>query len=150
MKEKSRLEGKGIRSFPASFTDERVRKVLESWKAIEGPLQLQDFTRASGRDIRYGLQGHWQKTISELLADETKLNGEEKKRYKSLLRKEKFQREDLPLVEAFYAKEWDRLSEQGRDQMSRRLNLGVSDFKGELESVEKQKRGTVAAEILRE
>ena len=150
LNEKKRLEGKGIRSFPVDFTEERVRKVLASWKGIEGPLQLREFTKASGRDIRYGIQGHWQKSIPELVAKEARLSDGEKKRYEMFLKKEKFQREDFAAMEAFYSNEWDRLSQQGRDQMGRRLNLGMSDFDGELESKEKLARGTVAAEILRE
>ena len=150
LKERKRLEGKGIRSFPMDFTEERVRKVLASWKGIEGPLQLREFTKASGRDIRYGIQGHWQKTIPELVADEAGLNAVEKKRYEVLLRKEKFQREDFPIMEEFYGNEWNKLSRQGKDHMSRRLELGMNDSDIRLETPEELKKGTLFAETLRQ
>ncbi|WP_411845723.1 hypothetical protein AAFN60_19100 [Roseibacillus persicicus] len=150
LREKKRLKGKGIQSFPVNFTEERVSKVLASWKGIEGPLKLREFTKASGRDIRYGIQGHWQKTIPELVADEAGLNAVEKKRYETLLRKEKFQREDFPIMEAFYSKEWDKLTQQGRDQVSRRLELGIVETDRQLEPPEKLKKGTLFAETLRQ
>ena len=150
LREKQRLERKGIQSFPVNFTKERVSKVLASWKGIEGPLQLQEFTKASGRDIRYGIQGHWQKTIPELVADEAGLNAAEKKRYETLLRKEKFQREDFPIMEAFYGNEWNRLTQQGRDQVSRRLHLGMNDSDRQLETPEELQKGTLFAETLRQ
>lgn len=150
LREKKRLEGKGIQAFPASFTEARVSKVLASWKGIEGPLQLREFTKASGRDLRYGIQGHWQKTIPELVADEAGLNAVEKKRYETLLKKEKFQREDFPIMEAFYSKEWDKLTQQGRDQISRRLHLGMTDSDRKLETPEELQKGTLFAETLRQ
>lgn len=150
LREKNRLEGKGIQAFPASFTEARVSKVLASWKGIEGPLQLRDFTKASGRDIRYGIQGHWQKSIPELLADETKLSSAEKKRYETLLGKERFQKGDVPAVDSFYSNEWERLSQQGREQMSRRLQLGLAKPMWKIETPVEIEKGTLIAETLRQ
>jgi hypothetical protein len=150
LREKKRLEGKGIRAFPARFTEERVSKVLASWKGIEGPLQLRDFMKASGRDIRYGIQGHWQKSIPELLADETKLSSAEKKRYEMLLGKESFQKNDVSAVDSFYSNEWDRLSQQGREQMSRRLQLGLAKPMWKIETPVEIEKGTLIAETLRQ
>jgi hypothetical protein len=71
-----------------------------------------------------------QKSASELAIaykarQETKLNAVEQRQYAEFLEKPHFTKSDFGILESFYTKTWDRLSEDGKAEMSQRLWGGV-------------------------
>lgn len=56
---------------------------------------------------------------------ETALNAREQKTYSGFLEKEFFTKNDFAGLEQFYQKTWDRLSEDGKDEMSHRIWEGI-------------------------
>lgn len=63
--------------------------------------------------------------ISYLVAKETKLNAQEKEEYAQFLSKEYFRKSDLKELEGFYTNSWDKLSEEGKEQMTQRVAEGI-------------------------
>ena len=115
-------------SRPAYLTDEKVEILLNNWKRIEKPLQFNDMCRKCGVYMRHAIQGSWNKTPDELVAEEKNLNKQQRARYRNLLGKKYFKRSDLPEVEKFYADGggWDQLSEDGKNHIGMRTELGMS------------------------
>jgi hypothetical protein len=71
-----------------------------------------------------------QKSASELAIaykarQETKLNAVEQRQYAEFLEKPHFTKSDFGILESFYTKTWDRLSEDGKAEMSQRVWGGV-------------------------
>lgn len=113
-------------SRPAYLADKYVENLISNWKKLEKPLKLDELCRESGKNMRYAIQGSWNKTPDEWVAGEKHLNKQQRIRYLGLLRKKYFNREDLPEVDRFYADGggWDKLSDDGKAQVSLRLHLG--------------------------
>lgn len=63
--------------------------------------------------------------IASLAQKESALSRSEKETYSGFLSKEFFTKKDFGNLEHFYSHTWDRLSEGGKDQMSRRIWEGV-------------------------
>ena len=60
-----------------------------------------------------------------MAAKETKLNAEEQETYRGFLEKAYFTKKDFGKLDEFYKHSYDRLSEGGRDEMSKRIHEGV-------------------------
>lgn len=56
---------------------------------------------------------------------ETALSAEEKQTYVKFLQKPRFRKADLPALDTFYSTIYDRLTERGKDEMSKRLHAGM-------------------------
>jgi len=63
--------------------------------------------------------------IVQLAEKESALNSKEKEEYSGFLKEDFFTKKDFARLDHFYAHSWDRLSEDGKDQMSRRIWEGV-------------------------
>ena len=116
--------GKGS-SRPAYLTDAYVDNLIANWNKIAPPLKLDEFSREAGRNMRYAILGSKNMSIPELVAFETSLNDTEKSAYRQLLEKPYFTKKDFPVMEAFYDKAFDELTETGKDQVSHRTKLGT-------------------------
>ena len=60
-----------------------------------------------------------------LAAKETRLSEEERKTYQSFLEKSYFTKKDFGKLDEFYRHSYDRLSEDGKDEMSKRIDEGI-------------------------
>lgn len=60
---------------------------------------------------------------------ETALNAEEQKTYIRFFKKPRFTRADFPALEKFYSGAYDRLTERGKDEMSKRVDAGTRPAK---------------------
>lgn len=60
-----------------------------------------------------------------LAAKETRLSEEERKTYQSFLEKSYFTKKDFGKLDEFYKHSYDRLSEGGKDEMSKRIDEGI-------------------------
>ncbi|TLD71473.1 hypothetical protein FEM03_08075 [Phragmitibacter flavus] len=56
---------------------------------------------------------------------ETALNEQERAQFQSFLEQEYFTKADFGKLESFYTKSWDKLTDQGKDEMSHRVWEGV-------------------------
>ena len=76
--------------------------------------------------MRYAIEGAWNKSPEDWARDESKLNGAEKTQFKNFMEKKFFTKADVQSMESFYADGGghDKLSDQGKAQMSERLWLG--------------------------
>ena len=83
-----------------------------------------------------------QTTAAALAAKETKLNAEERGTYRGFLEEWYFTKKDLGKLDQFYTHSYDRLSEDGKEEMEKRIDEGIKrgEFKaGDLpESVKKR------------
>lgn len=116
--------GKGS-SRPVYLTDDYLNRLITNWNTISKPLKLDEFCREAGRNMRYAILGSKNMAIPELVAFETSLNHTEKSAYRQLLEKPYFTKNDFTAMEAFYDKAFDKLTETGKDQISRRTKLGT-------------------------
>ena len=63
--------------------------------------------------------------LAGLIAAETRLNTEEKAQYGEFLEQEFFTRADFSKLDKFYSETWDKLSDEGKAQMSERVREGI-------------------------
>ena len=56
---------------------------------------------------------------------ETALNAEERKTFVAFMKKPRFKRADFPALDKFYSGPYDRLTERGKDEMSKRIDAGT-------------------------
>ena len=66
-----------------------------------------------------------QVAVANLVQKETALNAQEKEAYGGFLKEEFFTKKNFAALEHFYVKSWDKLSEGGKDEMSRRVWEGI-------------------------
>jgi hypothetical protein len=66
-----------------------------------------------------------QVAMASLAQGEAGLNADEKETYSGFLKEDFFTKKDFHRLDDFYAHTWDRLSEHGKDEMSRRVWEGV-------------------------
>lgn len=98
----------------------------EARRILESALQTASLEIATVRkDIRETEMRHKEAVVAAMVERETQLSREEKETYGELLAKDFFAKEDFNRLETFYANTWDRLSEDGKDQMSLRVWAGV-------------------------
>lgn len=142
--------GKSVSSRPTYLTDEYVENLFASWKKLNSVLSLESFCRKSGRNMRYAILGSWNKSVSELVADETQLTESEKTAYKSFLKKDYFIKADFPALEAFYKAPYDKLSEAGKEQLSQRTKRGTLKPDQREQSIKDSNHGTIIISIFNE
>lgn len=116
--------GKGS-SRPAYLTDDYVDNLIANWNKVAPPLKLDAFCREAGRDIRYAILGSKNMEVPELVTLETALTDDEREAYRRLLDKPYFMKVDFPVMDAFYGSSFDKLTDTGKDQISRRTRLGT-------------------------
>jgi hypothetical protein len=63
--------------------------------------------------------------VIQLAEKEASLDAKEKEEYRGFLKEDYFTKKDFSRLNEFYAHTWDRLSEGGKDQMSKRIWEGV-------------------------
>lgn len=63
--------------------------------------------------------------VSYLVEQETKLNAQEKERYGNFLAMQYFTKQNLNDVGVFYRDSWDKLSENGKEEMDKRVAEGI-------------------------
>ena len=63
--------------------------------------------------------------VAKLAAKETALSAQEREEYSGFLKEEFFTKKDFGKLEHFYAHAYDRLSEGGKDEMSKRIDAGI-------------------------
>lgn len=139
--------GKICFSRPSYLTDEYVENLLAGWNKLSEPLKLEAFCRLTGRNMRYAIQGGWNKTTSELVEQESELSDTEKAFYRKLLLKQYFTRSDFPAMEAFYTASYDKLTEEGKEQISTRTQLGQLSPEKRTHALKQQKGGTIIVSI---
>ncbi len=142
--------GKTGSSRPPYFTDEYLEKILRNWNRMAPVLALENLIRESGRNMRYAVMGGWNMSVSEICARQTGLTGDQTAAYRELLQKEWFTKADFPALEEFYKTTFDKLTEDGKNQISRRTWLGQSTPEKRKEAMSENKGGTMLLGILRE
>lgn len=63
--------------------------------------------------------------IAAMVEQETRLNEDEKIAYADLLEQEAFEKKDFKKLEHFYTHSYDKLSDEGKAQMSQRIEEGI-------------------------
>ncbi|MEO5913343.1 MAG: hypothetical protein ABIS50_03855 [Luteolibacter sp.] len=63
--------------------------------------------------------------IAYLVTAETRLNAEEKMQYGEFLKQDFFTKSDFEKLDKFYVQTWDKLSDEGKSQMSHRVWEGI-------------------------
>jgi hypothetical protein len=140
--------GKDGSSRPGYFTEEYVQKLVKNWNNMAPALSLETFAKKSGQNMRYALMGSWNMTIGEKLAVEDKLSPAEAATYRKLLEKPWFEKRDFQTLEAFYGSGYDKLSELGKSQMSKRIKLGALTPEKRAAALENEKGGTMVVTLL--
>ena len=136
--------GKSGSSRPTYLTDAYVENLLRGWKKLEGPLKLDALCRESGRNMRYAIMGSWNKSISEQVDQEAALSAPERLSFSNLLVKPSFTRADFHAMESFYKDSFDKLTEEGKDQISTRTKLGQLPEAERTEFLRKRSSGGTA------
>jgi hypothetical protein len=92
-----------------------------------------------------------QAAIAALAQKETALSSREKETYSGFLKEDFFTKKDFGPLEQFYEKTWDRLSKDGKDEMSHRVWEGVRKGQytfGELPPAVREKEAKQAYRLL--
>jgi hypothetical protein len=116
----SALEAAIAASTPAS------RGALErGLNEARGRVQILDKKIADSR-TEHEARSREQAALAITIAErEARLNTAEKQTFAGFLQKDFFTKSDFGSLESFYTKTWDRLSDRGKDEMSRRVWEGV-------------------------
>lgn len=141
--------GKGS-SRPDYLTDDYVENLIANWNKIAPPLELNAFCRDAGRNIRYAILGTKNMAPPELVTIETQLDESEEASYRTLLEKQYFKKSDFPAMEEFYAQIFEKLTETGKDQISRRTRLGTLEPKERAKALAEPATGTALVDLLNE
>ena len=75
--------------------------------------------------VEHAAEVQAQATAAALAAKETKLNEQERERYRGFLEESFFTKKDFGKLENFYTHSYDRLSEDGKEEMSHRFWEGI-------------------------
>lgn len=142
--------GKGGSSRPAYLTDEYIENLLAGWNKLAPVLNFESLCKLSGRNMRYAILGSWNRSVSELVADEPRLSADEKATYKLFLKKSYFTKADFPALDAFYKAPYDKLTDAGREQLSKRTRRGTQTPELRDKSIEASKNGTIIVSIFNE
>lgn len=141
--------GKGS-SRPAYLTDEYVDNLIANWDKISPPLKLDMFCREAGRNVRYAILGSKNMSVAELVKLEEGLGQSEQDTYRKLLEKQYFTKSDMPEVNVFYGSPYEKLSEIGKEQMSRRTWLGTQSPDVRKKQLEAPPAGTALVSLFNE
>jgi hypothetical protein len=140
--------GKDGSSRPGYFTEDYVQKLVKNWNNMAPALSLEPFAKKSGQNMRYALMGSWNMTLGEKLAVEDKLSPAEAATYRKLLEKPWFEKRDFQTLEAFYGGGYDKLSELGKSQMSKRIWRGQQSAEKRAEAIKIDGGGTALVALL--
>jgi len=144
----------GVR--PPYLTEDYVVNLLQQWEKLEGPLKLKNLSKEAGENIRHAIMGAWNKRPTDMAGEETKLDQAEKRTLEYFLEKPYFTNTDAKKLEEFYRDggPFDRLSKQGKDAMTWRMNLGSMPPAQREKKIAEEKRmltgGTMIVDILNE
>ena len=140
-------KGKDGDSRPEYLTDKYVETMLGNWKKLTPGLALDSLCRESGRNMRYAIKGSWNMAPEELAAEETNLSPDEKKFFATLIGKSYFRKEDLKEVDRFYNTVWDKLSDNGKLQVSKRTRRGQMDPAARAADIKNDQGGSLVVKI---
>lgn len=133
---------------PSFFTDEYIEQAIKNWNTLAPTLALEGFSKNSGRNIRYAMMGSWSMSVSEMASLEKKLTPEEVDTYKKLLAKPSFARSDFSALDSFYGGPYEKLSDFGREQLSKRVFRGTMEPAKRQSHIESDKNGTILLPLL--
>lgn len=85
--------------------------------------------------------------IAAMVAKETKLTHQEKTIYAEFLHQEHFTKKNFEALEGFYQNSWDRLSTEGKREMSQRFWLGVEQGEYRFEEAPQSVRSKEAEQL---
>jgi len=119
--------GKDTTARPKYLTDQFVENLIGNWNKMNTGLKLEALSRDSGKNMRLAIMGTWNLSRPELLALESNLNKDELALYAKYLSKPFFKKSDLPELDRFFSDGggWDKMTEIGRSQMTRRTAYGI-------------------------
>lgn len=143
-----RAKGGEGSSRPAYLTDEYADNLIANWNKMAAPLELGDFCRQAGKNMRYAILGTKNMTTLELASIETNLTEKEMATYLDLLEKPYFKRTDFKAMEVFYETAFDKLTETGQTQISHRTMLGTLDPDARTKELSKIITGTALLNFL--
>jgi|GEM_PF-3834702 len=146
----NKATGKSNSSRPDYLTDAYLENLIGGWNKLTPVLKLDNLCRQAGRDMRYAIQGGWNKSVPELAAQEANLTDSEKSEYRDILLKQYFTKADFSMLESFYKTTYDKLSDDGKHQLSQRVWLGQMPPDKRTAAIEKNKGGTMIVEIFNE
>lgn len=142
--------GKAGTNRPPFFTDEYIEREIKNWNTIAPTLALEGFSKNSGRNIRYAMMGSWSMSVTEMASLEKKLTPEEADAYKKLLAKPSFAKSDFSALDSFYGKPYEKLSDFGREQLSKRVFRGTMDPVKREAYIQSDKNGTIILPLLQD
>ncbi len=117
--------GKNTTARPEYLTDEFIENLLANWQKLDEGLKLEALSLKTGKNMRLAIMGTWNMPVPELASLETGLAPSEASAYSQLLGKRYFAKTDLAAVDAFYKGPYDKLSDTGKAQLSKRVMLGT-------------------------
>ena len=82
------------------------------------------------------------------MTPEAKLSPAESATYRKLLERDWFEKRDFPTLEAFYESGYDKLTELGKSQMSKRVSRGQQNPEKRAEAIKTDKGGTALVPLL--
>ena len=87
---------------------------------------FEDLRSILATELRFNTQSTPKRTVISLLTDHEKsLSGPERKQYAALLQHERFSKAEFSTLDQFYKTAYDKLTEQGRAEMSKRIWAGT-------------------------
>ena len=143
-----RTKGKPGFSRPTYLTDAYVDNLIAGWNKLSPALKLDGLCRTAGRNMRYAIRGGWNKTVPELVEQETSLTEAEKASYRRLLQKQYFAKADFPAMETFYKAAFDKLTEEGKDQISARTKRGTLPPTERAKAIQEDQGGTMLITLI--
>lgn len=140
--------GQDSNSRPAYLTDAYVDNLLANWNKLEASLKLDDLSRRTGRNMRLAIMGSWNMAEAELVAQEAGLTPQQAAAYRQLIRKPYFRKADLAAVNAFYEGPYDRLTDLGKGQISRRTWRGTMPPREREAAIANDRNGSLVVALL--
>lgn len=140
--------GKEASVRPKYLTAQFVENLITTWNKITPGLKLDTLSKDAGRNMRLAIMGTWNLSAQELVAHEGKLSTEEAAAYRKLLDKSFFAKGDMKLLDAFYKGSYDKLSDLGKSNLSRRIHLGSMPAGERDAEIQNQKGGSLSVKLL--
>ena len=117
---------------------ERIETALKSGVSLSNEFLLKgellnkqgQLAEASQQEVHFEKEKKEEKaretsSVSYLVEQEQKLNAAEKQQYSEFLQLDHFRRQDFEKLDSFYESSWNKLSDEGKAQMSHRVWEGV-------------------------
>lgn len=142
--------GKETTARPKYLTDQFVENLIGNWNKMNTGLKLETLSRDAGKNMRLAIMGTWNLSNPELLDLETEFTKDELALYAKFLAMPHFKKQSFPELESFYSDGggWDRMTEIGRSQMTKRVAYGILP-PGEREAKQqKDKGGSLVVKLL--